>query len=244
MGPGKGTMLVNGSCFFVALPHQMLNVPEILGILVMFKPYVQFVLLVFHPLVLSHYDCTNMLALSASVPTASHIDDLTSTTMINRWATIQLLPQFWMNWMKCGRLPFFGDCYMGSFCWTCSMVFLRQTFSWTGTNFFVVQSWKSKPREGDLWTTTGWWFGCHFLFSHILGLIIPIDEVILFRGVKKPPNRLKRVMIWRWLLNHCDHFSTLLKVIWRWLSRNNSMGKLGLQQAAPSPNLGNGNSMI
>ena len=22
---------------------------------------------------------------------------------------------------------------------------------------------------------TGWWFGCHFLFSHILGIIIPID---------------------------------------------------------------------
>ena len=21
----------------------------------------------------------------------------------------------------------------------------------------------------------GWWFGCHFLFSHILGIIIPID---------------------------------------------------------------------
>ena len=22
---------------------------------------------------------------------------------------------------------------------------------------------------------SGWWFGCHFLFSHILGIIIPID---------------------------------------------------------------------
>ena len=22
----------------------------------------------------------------------------------------------------------------------------------------------------------GWWFGCHFLFSHILGIIIPIDS--------------------------------------------------------------------
>ena len=33
----------------------------------------------------------------------------------------------------------------------------------------------------------GWWFGCHFLFSHILGRIIPIDEVIFFRGVAQPP---------------------------------------------------------
>ena len=24
-------------------------------------------------------------------------------------------------------------------------------------------------------SATGWWFGCHFLFSHILGIIIPID---------------------------------------------------------------------
>ena len=29
---------------------------------------------------------------------------------------------------------------------------------------------------------TGWWFGCHFLFSHILGIIIPIDVHIFQRG--------------------------------------------------------------
>ena len=29
---------------------------------------------------------------------------------------------------------------------------------------------------------TGWWFGCHFLFSHILGIIIPIDFHIFQRG--------------------------------------------------------------
>ena len=27
----------------------------------------------------------------------------------------------------------------------------------------------------------------HFLFSHILGIIIPIDELIFFRGVAQPP---------------------------------------------------------
>ena len=29
---------------------------------------------------------------------------------------------------------------------------------------------------------TGWWFGCHFLFSHILQIIIPTDFHILQRG--------------------------------------------------------------
>ena len=28
----------------------------------------------------------------------------------------------------------------------------------------------------------GWWFGCHFLFAHILGIIIPIDVHIFQRG--------------------------------------------------------------
>ena len=28
----------------------------------------------------------------------------------------------------------------------------------------------------------GWWFGCHFLFSHVLGIIIPIDFHIFQRG--------------------------------------------------------------
>ena len=31
-------------------------------------------------------------------------------------------------------------------------------------------------------TLFGWWFGCHFLFSHILGIIIPIDFHIFQRG--------------------------------------------------------------
>ena len=29
---------------------------------------------------------------------------------------------------------------------------------------------------------SGWWFGCHFLCSHILGIIIPIDVHIFQRG--------------------------------------------------------------
>jgi len=30
---------------------------------------------------------------------------------------------------------------------------------------------------------SGWWFGTFGLFFHILGIIIPTDEVIFFRGV-------------------------------------------------------------
>ena len=38
-------------------------------------------------------------------------------------------------------------------------------------------------------TLSGWWFGCHFLnFPRNIGfLIIPIDELIFFRGVAQPP---------------------------------------------------------
>ena len=31
---------------------------------------------------------------------------------------------------------------------------------------------------------SGWWFGTWLLFSHILGIIIPTDELIFFRGVE------------------------------------------------------------
>ena len=36
---------------------------------------------------------------------------------------------------------------------------------------------------------SGWWFGCHFPINIGL-LIIPIDELIFFRGVLKPPTRV------------------------------------------------------
>ena len=45
--------------------------------------------------------------------------------------------------------------------------------------------------EVFLWkSSTGWWFGTWLLFSHILGIIIPIDELIFFRGVDQPPTRM------------------------------------------------------
>ena len=44
---------------------------------------------------------------------------------------------------------------------------------------------------------TGWWFGCHFWHFPInIGLpIIPIDELIFFRGVAQPPTSLDYVLV-------------------------------------------------
>ena len=38
-------------------------------------------------------------------------------------------------------------------------------------------------------TISGWRFGTWILFFHILGIIIPTDELIFFRGVGQPPTR-------------------------------------------------------
>ena len=38
-------------------------------------------------------------------------------------------------------------------------------------------------------TLSGWWFGTWILCFHILGIIIPTDELIFFRGVGQPPTR-------------------------------------------------------
>ena len=45
---------------------------------------------------------------------------------------------------------------------------------------------------------TGWWFGIFSIFFHILGIIIPTDEVIFFRGVGQPPTSVH--MSWNFLL--------------------------------------------
>ena len=36
---------------------------------------------------------------------------------------------------------------------------------------------------------TGWWFGTFSIFPYIGDVIIPIDELIFFRGVGIPPTR-------------------------------------------------------
>ena len=49
-------------------------------------------------------------------------------------------------------------------------------------------SWLSKKREAkDDLAQTAWWFGCHVLFSHILGISSSQLTFIFFRGVAQPP---------------------------------------------------------
>ena len=37
---------------------------------------------------------------------------------------------------------------------------------------------------------TGWWFGRFFIFHNIWDVILPIDELIFFRGVAQPPTSI------------------------------------------------------
>jgi len=39
----------------------------------------------------------------------------------------------------------------------------------------------------DVGMLFGWWFGTFGILFHILGIILPFDEVIFFRGVGIPP---------------------------------------------------------
>ena len=43
---------------------------------------------------------------------------------------------------------------------------------------------------------TGWWFGTFFIFHNIWDVILPIDELIFFRGVGQPPTSINR-----WLMD-------------------------------------------
>ena len=47
---------------------------------------------------------------------------------------------------------------------------------------------------------SGWWFGCHFLFSHILGISSSQLTFIFFRGVAQPPTSFlfNAAHVWRW----------------------------------------------
>ena len=60
-------------------------------------------------------------------------------------------------------------------------------------------------------TFSGWWFGCHFLFSHSVGkFIIPIDEIIFFRGVAQPPTSF-------FISISFPHLSPMIScIVWGW----------------------------
>ena len=44
-----------------------------------------------------------------------------------------------------------------------------------------------------IYSYSGWWFGTFFIFPYIGLLIIPIDEIIFFRGVAQPPTSIAYV---------------------------------------------------
>ena len=60
-----------------------------------------------------------------------------------------------------------------------------------GACFSVTPSAKCFRLSHHQSSTTGWWFGCHFLFSHILGMSSSQLTFIFFRGVAQPPTRIR-----------------------------------------------------
>ena len=58
---------------------------------------------------------------------------------------------------------------------------IRVITSWSWLLSCCWLNWKNKNRE--TWTETGWWFGTFYIFPYIGIFIIPIDELIFFRGV-------------------------------------------------------------
>ena len=60
---------------------------------------------------------------------------------------------------------------------------------------------------------SSWWFGTWLLFFHILGIIIPIDELIFFRGVGIPPtSSIYPILLEEWQLEFSTRYSVRL---WR-----------------------------
>ena len=51
---------------------------------------------------------------------------------------------------------------------------------------------------------SAWWFGCHFLFSHILGISSSQLTFIFFRGVAQPPTRCGVLNVWHVPPYHAD----------------------------------------
>ena len=49
-----------------------------------------------------------------------------------------------------------------------------------------------------LYIYSGWWFGTWIWFFHILGIIIPTDRLIFFRGVGIPPTSFTSWDRWNW----------------------------------------------
>ena len=85
-----------------------------------------------------------------------------------------------------------------------SCLFVSATWShWGGTFPFWGWYWMvQNAKIPCLPTCSGWWFGTFgYFFPYIGNVIIPIDELIFFRGVGIPPT------FWVWLASICRLFS-------------------------------------
>ena len=70
------------------------------------------------------------------------------------------------------------------------------------------------PRRSVVWfggTMAGWWFGTSILFSHILGIIIPIDFHIFQRGSNHQPVKVVPT-VWGIRISFCD-FLDFLEIV-------------------------------
>ena len=74
-------------------------------------------------------------------------------------------------------------------------------------------------REYDLQIYKHWWFQTCFIFHFIYGIILPIDELILFRGVGIPPTRYDLQMLLHIYINSSPDLETsgifICWMIWR-----------------------------
>ena len=77
----------------------------------------------------------------------------------------------------------------GGMCWIYSSILahelgvIEHCGEGSATPFLIVRPAKSLLSMVISHYITGWWFGTFFVFPHILGIIIPTDELIFFRGV-------------------------------------------------------------
>ena len=71
-------------------------------------------------------------------------------------------------------------------------MYTKRHLVWSGHSDSVA--WDTSALRWNLtWTpklVAGWWFGTFFMFHNIWDVILPIDELIFFRGVGIPPTRI------------------------------------------------------
>ena len=93
-------------------------------------------------------------------------------------------------------------------------------------NIMVVLEFWSENGDSSMDFMSGWWFGCHFLFSHILGTIIPIDFHIFQRGSNHQP------VMWFYQYKQRDHHGMMGTDIWPGpFSYGEGLIKLGKQRS-------------